>query len=277
MRQILPPATRGYVLASRVMGATMWCWIFWRLRHDWRDVFVSLSYIHTRSHISFIKFVPNTFRVITALWNLLHFPLPLEITTNSTANLTNQLYSEVCKVMRICNSDKQYKHIEGAIFSSRVSRIQSTNTRCASIQVSATRSDSHSRGKCNLDTGIVGWWEGSYISYERVYKNTAYLSVRAEVQRFTIVHKNIATIAAPYLTTYQSTLLAIHRNKDIYMGQRREFINLTCFVGQTWSRYALQSGVPQSKRSARPLQHEQSHASHWQQSKWYFGQVTPRS
>lgn len=28
---------------AKFMGATLWCWIFWRLKHDWRDVIVSLA------------------------------------------------------------------------------------------------------------------------------------------------------------------------------------------------------------------------------------------
>ncbi|CAI8055176.1 hypothetical protein GBAR_LOCUS30124 [Geodia barretti] len=23
---------------GKLMGATMWCWILWRFKHDWRDV-----------------------------------------------------------------------------------------------------------------------------------------------------------------------------------------------------------------------------------------------
>lgn len=41
MRQVLPPPSRGHVIAAKVMGATMWCWILWRFKHDWKDVFVS--------------------------------------------------------------------------------------------------------------------------------------------------------------------------------------------------------------------------------------------
>lgn len=25
---------------AKLMGATMWCWILWRFKHDWRDVLV---------------------------------------------------------------------------------------------------------------------------------------------------------------------------------------------------------------------------------------------
>ena len=39
-RTILPAASRGHVLAAKAMGATMWCWILWRLRHDWKDLVV---------------------------------------------------------------------------------------------------------------------------------------------------------------------------------------------------------------------------------------------
>lgn len=46
MRQVLAPPSRGYLLAAKVMGATMWCWIFWRLRHDWADVFVSFCIVY---------------------------------------------------------------------------------------------------------------------------------------------------------------------------------------------------------------------------------------
>lgn len=41
IRQVLPPASRAHVITAKLMGATLWCWIFWRLKHDWGDVFVS--------------------------------------------------------------------------------------------------------------------------------------------------------------------------------------------------------------------------------------------
>ena len=37
MRQLV---ANPHLLAAKFMGATLWCWIFWRLRHDWADVFV---------------------------------------------------------------------------------------------------------------------------------------------------------------------------------------------------------------------------------------------
>ena len=40
MRPILPAAGRGHLLAAKAMGATMWCWILWRLKHDWKDLVV---------------------------------------------------------------------------------------------------------------------------------------------------------------------------------------------------------------------------------------------
>lgn len=39
---VFPTASRGHVLAAKLMGATMWCWIFWRFKHDSAEVFVSL-------------------------------------------------------------------------------------------------------------------------------------------------------------------------------------------------------------------------------------------
>lgn len=39
VRQILAPPARLHVWGAKLMGATMVCWILWRLRHDWRDVF----------------------------------------------------------------------------------------------------------------------------------------------------------------------------------------------------------------------------------------------
>ena len=43
MRQVLPPPRRVHVVLAKLSGATMWCWILWRLKHDWRDVFVSCT------------------------------------------------------------------------------------------------------------------------------------------------------------------------------------------------------------------------------------------
>jgi hypothetical protein len=34
-----PPSAAHYY-SAKVMGATMWCWILWRFKHDWKDVFV---------------------------------------------------------------------------------------------------------------------------------------------------------------------------------------------------------------------------------------------
>merc|ERR1712189_173411 len=31
------PPKRVHVLMAKAVGATMWFWIFWRLKHDWRD------------------------------------------------------------------------------------------------------------------------------------------------------------------------------------------------------------------------------------------------
>ena len=46
MVRIMAPAPprRVHVWLAKIMGATMWCWILWRLKHDWRDVFVSASF-----------------------------------------------------------------------------------------------------------------------------------------------------------------------------------------------------------------------------------------
>ena len=45
MRQVLPPARRVHVVLAKLCGATMWCWILWRFKHDWRDVFVSCTHV----------------------------------------------------------------------------------------------------------------------------------------------------------------------------------------------------------------------------------------
>lgn len=44
VRGIQAPPRPIHYWGAKVMGATMWCWIFWRLKHDWRDVFVSLFF-----------------------------------------------------------------------------------------------------------------------------------------------------------------------------------------------------------------------------------------
>ena len=36
-----PVPWRGHVIAAKAMGAFMWCWIFWRLKHDYKDITVS--------------------------------------------------------------------------------------------------------------------------------------------------------------------------------------------------------------------------------------------
>lgn len=48
MRQVLPPARRVHVVLAKLCGATMWCWILWRFKHDWRDVFVSCTRVLVR-------------------------------------------------------------------------------------------------------------------------------------------------------------------------------------------------------------------------------------
>ena len=48
---IQPPGEMGavgkaprlvHVWGAKLMGATMWCWILWRFKHDWRDVLVCI-------------------------------------------------------------------------------------------------------------------------------------------------------------------------------------------------------------------------------------------
>uniref|UniRef100_A0A1X7VEN7 Uncharacterized protein n=1 Tax=Amphimedon queenslandica TaxID=400682 RepID=A0A1X7VEN7_AMPQE len=39
MRSSFHPPSRSHVLVAKGLGATMWCWIFWRFKHDWGDVF----------------------------------------------------------------------------------------------------------------------------------------------------------------------------------------------------------------------------------------------
>ena len=38
---LIPPPPRWQVNLAKAIGATMWCWIFWRLKQDWRDLMVS--------------------------------------------------------------------------------------------------------------------------------------------------------------------------------------------------------------------------------------------
>ncbi len=40
------PPKRVHVLMAKAVGATMWFWIFWRLKHDWRDFTVSIVKQH---------------------------------------------------------------------------------------------------------------------------------------------------------------------------------------------------------------------------------------
>ena len=37
---MLAPPARSHVIAAKLVGATMWCWILWRFKHDWKEVFV---------------------------------------------------------------------------------------------------------------------------------------------------------------------------------------------------------------------------------------------
>ena len=41
VHHVLAPAPRRYVIGSKIMGAILWCWVFWRLKHDPEEVFVS--------------------------------------------------------------------------------------------------------------------------------------------------------------------------------------------------------------------------------------------
>ena len=37
---LIPPPPRWQVNLAKAIGASMWCWIFWRLKQDWRDLMV---------------------------------------------------------------------------------------------------------------------------------------------------------------------------------------------------------------------------------------------
>ena len=38
---LIPPPPRWQVNLAKAIGASMWCWIFWRLKQDWRELMVS--------------------------------------------------------------------------------------------------------------------------------------------------------------------------------------------------------------------------------------------
>jgi len=40
MRVVFPTPPRWQINVAKLMGATMWCWIFWRLKQDWRELLV---------------------------------------------------------------------------------------------------------------------------------------------------------------------------------------------------------------------------------------------
>ena len=43
MAGIQPPIRAVHYWSAKFMGATMWCWIFWRFKHDWKDVLVCIA------------------------------------------------------------------------------------------------------------------------------------------------------------------------------------------------------------------------------------------
>ena len=156
------------------------------------------------------------------------------------------------------------RHKEPFFFSFRVSHIQSTNTRYVSIRASAMRSDSRSRGKWSLDTGCSG--RGQSLHQQRDI--IAYMegtSIGADVQCFTIVHKDKTIIAAPYLTTEKSALLAIDRNRKKYETTRGRTIivllNLPAWLG-TLGQDTLCSPVSGSPSALQDLYSTNSHAYH---------------
>ena len=57
MRQVLRPAKRIHVIGAKIMGATLWCWIFWRLKHDWRELLVSVVTLRAVLFIIVFEFV----------------------------------------------------------------------------------------------------------------------------------------------------------------------------------------------------------------------------
>jgi len=42
MRVVFATPARWQVNVAKLMGATMWCWIFWRFKQDWRELLVSV-------------------------------------------------------------------------------------------------------------------------------------------------------------------------------------------------------------------------------------------
>ena len=47
-----------HVWGAKLIGATMWCWILWRFKHDWRDVLVCMVnlYIPFELHVMYAKY-----------------------------------------------------------------------------------------------------------------------------------------------------------------------------------------------------------------------------
>ena len=53
IHHVIPRPARRFVIGSKIMGATLWCWVFWRLKHDPEEVFVS-NKVGTGIYILFI-------------------------------------------------------------------------------------------------------------------------------------------------------------------------------------------------------------------------------
>ena len=37
---LIPSPPRWQVNLAKAIGASMWCWMFWRLKQDWRELMV---------------------------------------------------------------------------------------------------------------------------------------------------------------------------------------------------------------------------------------------
>lgn len=48
-----PMPRRAHKTAALVIGTTMWFWVFWRLKHDWRHLFVRHTNFSFFGHLKF--------------------------------------------------------------------------------------------------------------------------------------------------------------------------------------------------------------------------------
>ena len=62
----LPVVKQKHINLAKFCGGTLWFWILWRTKHDWRTLFVSIEYASVQFSLqnTVIHFVSRIFIVI---------------------------------------------------------------------------------------------------------------------------------------------------------------------------------------------------------------------